>query len=287
MRNEEEVITQILNVAKKDDRIRAVLLNGSRANPKAKKDKFQDFDIVYIVNEIDSFLSDHSWIDVLGERLIIQMPNEMNLGEADDGHDNNPSFAYLMLFEDGNRIDLTLFPADKSETALKQDSLTISLLDKDGLFNNLPPSNDKDYLIKRPAEKEFTDCCNEFWWVSAYVAKGLWRDEITYSKDMLEKPVRAMFLKIIEWNIGIETNFTVSFGKCGKNIKEYVSPELYDKILSTYPDANKNNIWNSLFLMTEIFSDLAKKIATGLNFNCNSHEEQNVMRYLKSVYNDK
>ena len=211
----------------------------------------------------------------------------MNLGETDDCHDENPSFAYLMLFEDGNRIDLTLFPADKLETTFKQDSLTITLLDKDGLFNNLPPSNDKDYLIKRPTGKEFTDCCNEFWWVSAYVAKGLWRDEIIYSKDMLEKPVREMFLKIIEWYIGVETNFTISFGKSGKNIKEYVSPELYDKILSTYPDADKNNIWNALFIMIEIFSDLAKKIAMGLNFNYNSCEEQKVTQYLKGVINDK
>ena len=287
MRNEEEVIMLIINVAKSDDRIRAVLLNGSRANPKAKKDKFQDFDIVYIVNEMDSFLSDHGWIDVFGKRLILQIPKGMNFGKDDEGHNENPSFSYLMHFEDGNRIDLTLFPSDKLETAFERDSLTLSLLDKDGLFKNLITPTDKDYLIKRPSEKEFTDCCNEFWWVSTYVAKGLWRDEIIYSKDMLEKPVRAMFLKIIEWYIGVDENFTVSFGKCGKNLKEYVSPELYDKILSTYPDADKDNIWNSLFLITEIFSDLARKIATILNFNYNSHEELKVTRYLRWVYNDK
>jgi len=56
MRSEEEVITLILHVANTDDRIRAVLLNGSRANPKAAKDVFQDFDIVYIVKKFDSFL---------------------------------------------------------------------------------------------------------------------------------------------------------------------------------------------------------------------------------------
>ena len=139
MRNEKEVITQILNLAKKDDRIRAVLLNGSRANPKAKKDKFQDFDIVYIVNEMDSFLSDHNWIDVFGDWLIIQIPKEMNLGETDDSNDENPSFAYLILFKDGNRIDLTLFPADKSETAFEGDSLTISLLDKDACLRTYQP----------------------------------------------------------------------------------------------------------------------------------------------------
>ena len=66
MRSEEEMITLILDVAKADKRIRAVLLNGSRANPNIKKDKFQDFDIVYVVNEMSAFLNDpaldrHFW----------------------------------------------------------------------------------------------------------------------------------------------------------------------------------------------------------------------------------
>ncbi len=74
MRSEGEITNLILNVAESNDRIRAVLLNGSRANPKAKKDNFQDYDIVYIVREINSFVSDHSWIDVFGDRIILQMP---------------------------------------------------------------------------------------------------------------------------------------------------------------------------------------------------------------------
>ncbi len=74
MRNEEEISSLILKVVESNDRIRAVLLNGSRANPKAKKDSFQDYDIVYIVREINSFVSDHSWIDVFGDRIILQMP---------------------------------------------------------------------------------------------------------------------------------------------------------------------------------------------------------------------
>ncbi len=279
MRSEQEVITLILNIANADDRIRAVLLNGSRANPKAVKDIFQDFDIVYIVKEIDVFLRDHSWIDVFGERMILQLPDEMIAGEKDD-----PSFHYLMLFKDGNRIDLTLFPLDKLKTQNKEDSLTILILDKDKLFDKLPPSSNTDYLIKPPTEKEFIDCCNEFWWVSTYVAKGLWRKEVTYAKEMLESPVRTMFLKIIEWYIGIKTEFTVSFGKGGRNMKHYISSDLYNKILSTYPNGNISNIWNSLFIMVEIFISLAGAIEQTMNFKYNKDEEQNVIDYLKRIY---
>lgn len=48
MRSEQEMYDLILNTARQDDRIRAILLNGSRANPHARRDRLQDFDIVYI-----------------------------------------------------------------------------------------------------------------------------------------------------------------------------------------------------------------------------------------------
>src|SRR5580692_11757363 len=90
MRSSEEIKKIILEVAEKDVRIRAVLLNGSRANPKITPDKFQDFDIVYIVTEIESFLSEHNWIKIFGEILIMQLPDDMVLANEK----KKPSFAY-------------------------------------------------------------------------------------------------------------------------------------------------------------------------------------------------
>ncbi|HXS54474.1 MAG TPA: aminoglycoside 6-adenylyltransferase [Hanamia sp.] len=279
MRRDEEMIAQILHVAKADNRIRAVLLTGSRADPTIIKDRFQDFDIIYIVTRLDTFIKDRHWIDLFGERLIVQLPDEMGIGDKD-----NCSFHYLMLFKDYNRIDLTLFPLEKLKNEFKRSSLTTVLLDKDNLFENIPQADNSDYLINRPTGKEFADCSNEFWWVSTYVAKGLWRNEVTYAKEMLEVPVRTMFLKVIEWYIGILTDFTVSFGKGGRNMKECLPPVLYDKILSTYPDSNIKNIWHSLLVMTQLFDELAGKIATAMNFDYDTDTVANVTSYLNSVY---
>jgi len=279
MRSQDEVMELILRVASADDRIRAVFLGGSRANSNAPQDILQDFDVTYVVSQIDSFLRDHSWIDVFGERLIVQMPEEMTIGEKD-----KYSFHYLMLFKDGVRIDLTLLPLSALETGYKHDSLTILLLDKDAFFEKLPPETHADYYIKRPTEKEFKDCCNEFWWVSTYVAKGLWRHELIYAKTMLDNVVRSMFLKMIEWYIGTQTDFKVSFGKSGRNVKQHVSPELYAKILSTYQDSDINNTWRSLFTMTSIFSELANEVAADQQFKYNVAEQENVTAYLKSIY---
>ena len=279
MRTQDEVMDLILRVANGDDRIRAVLLGGSRANSDVPEDILQDFDITYVVSEMDSLLQDHNWIDVFGERLILQMPEEMTIGEKD-----KHCFHYLMLFKDGVRIDLTLLPLSALETGYKPGSLTVLLLDKDNLFEKLPTPTDADYRIKRPTEQEFRDCCNEFWWVSTYVAKGLWRHELIYAKATLENVVRLMFLKMIEWYIGAQTEFKVSLGKSGRNVKQHVSPELYQKILSTYQDSDINNTWLSLFTMTSTFSELANEVACGLGFRYNMVEEENVTGYLRSIY---
>jgi aminoglycoside 6-adenylyltransferase len=281
MREEKEMFELILEAAQKDERIRAVILNGSRANSKVKKDIFQDFDIVYVVTELESFTRNHAWIDVFGERVILQMPEQMQLpGYPANSRD---TFAYLMRFKDGNRIDLTLFPVEKIRHRVKLDSLSVLLLDKDDLFPALPEPDDSDYLIKKPTEKEFLDVCNEFWWVSTYVAKGLARDEITYAKEMLETTVRKMLMQLLEWQIGIETDFSVNFGASGKYLKRYVTPELYQKILATYTDAEAENIWASLLLMTEIFTDTAGKIARHFGFSYNETESKNVIDYLLGV----
>jgi aminoglycoside 6-adenylyltransferase len=56
LRPEKEMYDLILGIAQKDERIRAVYMNGSRTNAKAQKDIFQDFDIVYVVTKTSSFI---------------------------------------------------------------------------------------------------------------------------------------------------------------------------------------------------------------------------------------
>jgi len=55
MRSEQEMMDLIIGVAKADDRIRAVLMVGSRANPTVPRDKYQDYDITYFVKDIKPF----------------------------------------------------------------------------------------------------------------------------------------------------------------------------------------------------------------------------------------
>ncbi|AXY10393.1 MULTISPECIES: aminoglycoside 6-adenylyltransferase [Bacillus] len=279
MRTEKEMLDLIINTAKEDERIRAVIMNGSRVNPHVKRDCFQDYDIIYVVKDIQSFTSNHNWIHRFGEIMIVQMPEEMSLVPPDgDG-----KFPYLMQFMDGNRIDLTLVPVELINNFVGQDSLSKLLLDKDNCIEEFPPASDKDYLIKKPTEKEFLGCCNEFWWCSTNVAKGLWREELSYAKGMLDGPVRDMFIVMLEWHIGMKTDFTVNAGKFGKHFEQYIEKDMWEQFKRTCSNAEYENIWESFFVMGDLFREVANEIANAYGYRYPQDDDDKVTNYLKHV----
>ncbi len=279
MRTEEEVLNTILSVAQADNRIRAVIINGSRTNKKVIKDDFQDFDIIYLVENLESFKDNPNWIDVFGERIILQMPNSMKI--CKDDVLSEEEICYLMLFKDLNRIDLNLVKVENKADC--KDSLNKVLLDKDNLLSHIVEPNDSDYLVRKPSQKEFMDCCNEFWWVVPYVVKGLAREEVLYAKEMLEIPIRNMFMKMLAWSVGAEHRFTINVGKSNRFLKQYVSESFWNRILNTYPDAKKINIWDSLMEMVNLFDEIARKLADKINLNYNELEAENVKKYLDKM----
>lgn len=279
MRSEKEMFHLILGFAKNDPRVRAVYMNGSRTNPNAPKDVYQDYDIVYVVRDFNTFLSNHEWIDLFGERFMLQMPEAMR-DPSGQGH-----FNWMMLFSDGNRLDLTLIPIEKLEL-IGNDSLSIALLDKDGILPQFPKANDKDYLIKSPSELFFLSCCNNFWWCLQNVAKGIARDELPYAMLMYHNVVREDLHDMISWYIGVNTDFMVSEGKMGKYFKRYLPQEVYEKYLMTYSDSDCNHLWNSIFAACDIFSTLAMHVAVRLGYDYNIEDEKNMRTYLTNVKND-
>ena len=279
MRTEQEMMDLILGVANADERIRAVLMNGSRSNPNVTKDIYQDFDIAYIVTDIDLFIIDHSWIDVFGNRLMLQMPETMRYPDNPDGH-----FGYLMLFEDGNRIDLSLVPLNK-ENLVQYDCLTVTLLDKDGIVPNYPPPTDKSFWLKEPDELFYYSCCNNFWWCLNNVAKGIARDELPYVMYMINEIVRPELHDMIGWYIGIQHGFNLSVGKNGKYFKRYLSSKLYEQYKKTYPNSDYQEIWNAVFIMCDLFHTLALPVAEHFEFTYQQCEEDGMREYLSKVKN--
>lgn len=282
MRTENEMMELILDVAKSDGRIRAVYMNGSRVNPNAPKDVYQDYDIVYVVTETESFLKDKNWISIFGETAVVQEPENNDIGNGIHA-DFTRMYGWLMLFKDGNRIDLHIMVLKAAAEDYLCDKLTVLLLDKDGCLPKIPPPSDERYWVKRPTQAQYKGCCNEFWWCLNNVAKGIARDELPYAMWMYNVVVRDMLVKMAEWYIGINTDFSVSAGKQGKYFKKYLPQDLYAMFAKTYSDSDYNHFWAAIFTACELFRTMAYPIAAYFAFTYNCDEDKGMMEYLNKV----
>ena len=278
MRSEQEMLDLIIGTARADDRIRAVIMNGSRVDPDAPRDIFQDYDIVYLATAVEPFKQNLAWIARFGELMIVQMPDVMGDTPAD-----MPGFAYLMQFADGNRLDLTVYPVGRL-AELGRDSLSVLLLDKDGIVAPFDPPYAGDYLPKPPTAKQFADCCNEFWWVSTYVAKGLWREEITYARYMLDQVVREQLMTMLAWYVGVQTGFTRGPGKFGKYLRRELEPDLWAMLQETYADAGYDHTWDALMVMASLFRRVALSVAAHFAYTYPRDDDARVTAHLAHVH---
>ncbi|SJZ45001.1 aminoglycoside 6-adenylyltransferase [Anaerorhabdus furcosa] len=288
MLNEKKMMDLILTLASLRDDVRLVYMNGSRVNPMIKKDKYQDYDLVFGVTTTEYFLQHQDWIKLFGEVCMIQEPDYIDCKTGlKENADFSKSYTWLILYKDGNRIDLHIELVSESKKNIHNSSLTKILLDKDHCLDSIPPSSDIDYHIHKPSQELFDACSNEFWWCLNNVAKGLARNEIPYALSMFHVYVREVFHQMIDWHIGCQTNFSISSGKMGKFYKNFLSPSDYKKYLATYSDASIENIWTAVFTCCSLFSDYALQVSNQLNFRYNLNDENNMLEYLRKCRDDK
>src|SRR5699024_4724207 len=278
MRTTEEMMQLILSFARAEERIKVVGMEGSRTNKEIKKDGFQDYDITYIVTDMAPFVDHEEWLDIFGERIFMQKPEAMTLYPPELGN----WFSYLMLFEDGNRMDLTVVPLNELDLYLSSESSLEILLDKDGLVEENPKSSFVSYLIEKPTAQKFDDCCNEFWWISTYVAKGIYRKQFLFAAEHLNQNLRTELYRMIEWQIGFEYEFSISVGKNYKYLEKYVDENLWKQIMATYEMGSYEEIWEVLKIIYSLFRESSMEVAKKLEVSYPVYDK-NISNYLMNL----
>ena len=264
MRTDQEMLGLILQIAKKLQ-VDAVALSGSRTNQKIQTDEFQDYDVVYIVDDLDNLTSNLSWLDQFGKRVIEQ---EVTLGHRR---------LYLMLFEDGNRLDLTLCPEDHIQEWVESEADFTVLEDTKGLFETYSPSPDR-YWITPATETDFEKSCNEFWWVSAYVVKGICRKQVVYVTDHLYGISQQELLKVLAWQVAADKG-TVDIGKNYKNLFNYLPTEKRKEFSDLLDFSSIEKLIQSLYATMKLFHQEAQILAQKMGFKYEKEVAEKMIEY--------
>ena len=267
MRTDQEMLELILETAKKLQ-VDAVALSGSRTDTKAPKDEFQDYDVVYVVDDLDNLTSDLAWLDQFGTRIIEQ---HNILGNRR---------LYLMLFEDGNRIDLTLCPKEHIQEWVDSETGFTVLVDEKGLFESYSPSPQR-FWTSPASETDFEKSCNEFWWVSAYVVKGICRKQVIYATDHLYGICQQELLKILAWQVASDRE-AVDIGKNYKYLFNYLTAEKEKEFSNLLDFSSLDKITQSLFATMQLFHQEAQRLAQKMGFKYEKEVADKMIEYAES-----
>ena len=264
MRTETEMLDVILKTAE-TLQVAAVAMSGSRTDTKASKDEFQDYDVVYVVENLDELITDLSWLDQFGKRIIEQ---EVGLGQRR---------LYLMLFEDGNRIDLTLCPKEHIKEWVDSEAGFTVLEDPEHLFE--PYSQNLERYWTSPASAiEFEKVCNEFWWVSAYVVKGICRKQVIYATDHLYGICQQELLKVLAWQVASDRG-AVDIGKNYKYLFNYLPAQKENEFSSLLDFSNSDKITQSLFATMKFFHQEAQSLAQKMGFDYDKEVAEEMIEF--------
>ena len=240
-------------------------MSGSRTNSQAPQDEFQDYDVVYVVDDLDNLTNDLFWLDQFGKRLIEQ---EVTLGHRR---------LYLMLFEDGNRIDLTLCPKQQIQEWVDSEADYTVLKDDKGLFESYLPSP-KRYWTNPASQTDFEKACNEFWWVSAYVVKGICRNQLIYATDHLYGICQQELLKVLAWQVASDRG-VVDIGKNYKYLFQYLPTEKEKEFSNLLDFSSLDKITQSLLATMQLFHQEAQSLAQKMGFDYDKEVAEKMIEY--------
>ena len=273
-----EFLDKVLEVAKNNPSVRLVVMNGSRVNSNIIPDRYQDYDIVFYVDNYQEFIKDLLFVNTFGEILVEQTTKDQR-----DGFETiKSSFIYMAQYRDGNRLDLTIRDIKYALEDFSNDSLSKVLLDKEGL-NLINNPNESSYYVKEINQKDFDFCVNEFYWVCSYIAKGIIRGQLFYAIKHLNI-IREELEMMIDWWIGSENDYSIAVGKGKNRYQDLLPKDIYNQYVSTYPKLTEEEILKSLRTSIILFDYLARCLSKDNNLVYLEDLKSEMLSFFDDIY---
>ena len=280
-----DVIDRLVQWAKNQSLVRAMVLESSRASDRASVDILSDFDVLLVVSDTRPFSQDETWLQDFGKILVLFRDKGRTHGLT--------TYNRLVLYGDGTKIDYIVWPVALLQRVLSASRLPDLLdqgyqvlVDKDDLAHRLKPPTYTAYIPKKPTENEYLALVEEFWWETIYVAKNLWRDELVHAKYNLDFVMKFELLRrLLEWRIELDHNWSWKPGAGGRGLKKYLDSRTWGELASTYVGANVDENWDALFQTTALFRRSAIEVSDALGYRYPYELEERVTSYLQSIRN--
>ena len=282
MRNECEIIAKIIDVARQDDSVRAVI----RTDLSPKRKYLYTYNFYFIVNDIEKYDGD-VFQCCLGERIL--------LFRADRNYPEMfpDTKAHLMVFRDG--VTIVIHVMDINTFLMRYDRKNTytnvwigdtyqKLLDKDNILPEIERLEEKQTIFASvPSQEEFNNINNEFWWVMKTFAEYTLREELLSSMFYLNNAIRDLLNRMIRWYIYLKAGEPVDLGILDSRMEEILDADLFCLYRKTYPNADYPQIWEAYESVAELWRKTGIFISERCGFNYPDRTEKDMSAFIHAM----
>lgn len=270
-----ELLDKIVHWARSQGPIRAVVITGSLARNDSTVDEWSDLDLQIIASDFAQYLYDDSWLDALGE-VWIRFPLE-------------PTAPYrLVWFAGGKKVDFQFISIAALQEMAQSGKLSaeyqrgyIVALDKDSLYQHLPPSPRIFPQAELPDAEALHKVINEFWFEAIHVAQFIRRREFWVVK-FRDWTMKNNLLQVLAWHARA-ADPTVNTWLLGRRIRGWVDDETYTVLEGIWPSWDAAELWRGLLVQIGLFHRLSLELTERLGYPYHAETYGKIDRYIREL----
>ncbi len=269
------LLENVIAWAQAEEPIRALVVTGSLARADGSADQYSDLDAQIITDDITRYTGDDSWLDTLGE-VWIRFPLYQDVPYR------------LVWFADGIKVDFQFITIDSIRTIIKSATLSEEyqrgyqvLLDKDGLYRQLPPSPRRFPPAKPPSPEALHAAINEFWFEAIHVAQFIRRRQFWVVK-FRDWTMKSNLLQLLEWHARV-IHQAPNTWLLGKHIDRWTDEQSYAAIKKIWAPWDGAELWDSLLLQLALFRRLSRELSNALGYPYAEETYQEIEAYIQRL----
>ena len=280
MRTEKEILDIVLDTAREDDAVRAVI----RTNLLPIKEYLYSYQFCFIVADVEKYSDEKVFETCFGKRVLLYR-----------GDKNYPEMflntkAHLMVFEDGITLVINIMDKDTFLSRFNRENSYENvwigdtyqkILDKDNILPEIERLEETQTIFTDTPTKEiFDNTCNEFWWVMKTFAEYTLRKELPSAMFYLNVAVRDLLNKMLRWHIYLESGKPVDMGVLDSKLEELLEDELFALYKKTYPSADYDQIWSAFNAVATLWNKAGNMVADSCGFSYPEKTEIEMMEFI-------
>ncbi|MGE6261127.1 aminoglycoside 6-adenylyltransferase [Heyndrickxia sporothermodurans] len=279
-----KIIEKLIVYAEEDERIRTVLIVGSRARTVVPADQWSDLDLVIFAKDAQSFLTDKKWIVNIGKPYISFLENTAVGGGLER----------RIVFENGLDVDFAFFPPS-SISELEKDSEVIKvfsrgvrvLVDKDRLTESLKEkAKEKIYNVPSISTEEINNMIQDFWYHSMLASKKLRRGELLDGKSICDSYMKNLLFSLIKIQTRLNKGAEYDTWHGYRFFEKWADPSIVQAFKGLYAHYEEEEIWTALQNTMQVFRNTAINVCEALHINYPFEADEYASKLVEIYYHD-